>query len=83
MQRMTPLALVVLVVVLLADISRARNLQTSGYVDYLPGTGLNVILSSPHDGAQTPSTIPDRDAGCWDGSGCIWSHDCGTKDTKR
>ena len=54
--------------------------RATGYVQYLTGTGLNVILSAPHGGTETPAEIPDRDAGCWTGSQCIWSHTCGTKD---
>jgi hypothetical protein len=59
--------------------------SSTGYVDYLPGTGLNVMLSNPHDGALVPDTIPDRDAGCWDATNasCVWSHTCGVKDFTR
>jgi len=65
-------------------VSTARSIhKPTGYVDYLRGTGLNVILSAPHGGVLTPNTIPDRDAGCWDGTTCIWSHTCGTKDSTK
>ena len=65
-------------------VGTARNIRKpTGYVDYLPSTGLNVILSSPHGGSLNQSTIPDRDAGCWDGTTCIWSHTCGTKDSSK
>ncbi len=56
----------------------------SGYIDYYKGT-LNIILAAPHAGDEKPSSIPDRDAGCYDpiNAKCIWSHDCGTKDFDR
>lgn len=59
------------------------NLLANEYVEYLSGTGLNVILSAPHGGSENPSDIPDRDAGCWDGNQCVWNHTCGTKDPSR
>ena len=55
-------------------------------VDWLvkePGTGLPVILSAPHGGRESPGHVLDRDAGCWTQHQCVWSHDCGQKDTSR
>ncbi len=65
----------------------AMNLKVtsnSGYIDYYEGT-LNIILAAPHGGDDKPSSIPDRDAGCYDpiNNKCIWSHDCGSKDFDR
>lgn len=82
------LSIVILSIVLLqaaVALPRAasRTPTATGYVDYQPGTGLNVVLSAPHGGSLTPSTIPDRDAGCWNGTTCIWSHTCGAQDTSR
>ncbi|KAK2145291.1 hypothetical protein LSH36_690g04042 [Paralvinella palmiformis] len=55
------------------------TLVPSPYVDFLPGS-LNVILSSPHGGHLKPSSIPNRDAGCYINGDCVYSHTCGTKD---
>ena len=44
---------------------------------------LNVILSAPHGGNLAPADIPNRDYGCYINRKCVWSHDCGAKDTKR
>lgn len=68
------------VALVLGYVESSAPSRATGYVEYLPGTGLNVILSAPHGGVEEPASIPDRDAGCWDGSQCIWSHTCGSKD---
>lgn len=68
------------VALVLGYVESSAPSRATGYVEYLPGTGLNVILSAPHGGVEEPASIPDRDAGCWDGSQCIWSHTCGVKD---
>jgi hypothetical protein len=54
------------------------------YVSYHEGSATGwppVILSAPHGGRLSPSTIPNRDAGCWEPqtSRCVWSHTCGIK----
>lgn len=57
--------------------------KKTGYIEYHTSTGLNVVLSAPHDGYMQPQEIQDRDAGCWVDSGCVWSHECGEKDYER
>jgi hypothetical protein len=44
---------------------------------------LNVILGAPHGGGQTPSNIPDRDAGCLVSGECVYSHSCGNKNPSQ
>ena len=60
------------------------SLESIFLSEYYEGT-LNVILAAPHGGSEEPSSIPDRDAGCWDSETeeCIWTHDCGEKDFER
>jgi len=58
------------------------SLRNDDYITYYPGT-LPIVLGAPHGGDIRPSEVPNRDAGCWDGSKCIWSHDCGEKDSSR
>ena len=52
--------------------------------EYYEGT-LNLILAAPHGGSEEPSSVPDRDAGCWDSETveCVLTHDCGEKDFER
>ena len=54
----------------------------SGYITYLEGS-FPVVIAAPHGGYREPDHIPDRDAGCWDGSQCVYSHDCGDKNFDR
>ena len=42
-----------------------------------------VILSAPHGGLEDPDSIQDRDYGCYINGACVWSHDCGQKDTSK
>lgn len=68
---------------LLATLSQLGELKslkkTASYIEYVPGT-TNVIIAAPHGGDEKPSSIPDRDAGCYIGGTCIYAHDCGVKD---
>ena len=59
--------------------------EVTSYVSHLRGTGLNVILSSPHGGKLKPDEFPVRDAGCWNETdeSCIWRHECEELDTTR
>ena len=50
------------------------------YIRYKPGT-LNVIITAPHAGGKKPSSIPDRVAGCFVGSNCVFEHGCGSPDS--
>ncbi|XP_068105391.1 uncharacterized protein [Hyperolius riggenbachi] len=47
------------------------------YIEYHVGN-LNLILTAPHGGSLTPSSIPSREAGCWErASGkCYYTHSC-------
>ena len=60
------------------------SLESIFLSEYYEGT-LNVILAAPHGGSEEPSSLPDRDAGCWDSETeeCVWTHDCGEKDFER
>ncbi|XP_053328890.1 uncharacterized protein LOC128502946 [Spea bombifrons] len=49
------------------------------YTEYQVGN-MSLILTVPHGGSLTPSTIPARDAGCWDkvAKTCFYTHNCPT-----
>ena len=59
-----------------------RSLTTE-YVEYIPSTGLNVILSAPHGGYDIPEGIPSRTHGCWIDEECVYRHGCGQTDSSR
>lgn len=52
---------------------------------------MNLILTAPHGGTKDPDKQltdnsldwPDRTAGCWRDSACVWQHDCGVVDETR
>lgn len=49
------------------------------YIKYVPGS-LNVIITVSHGGDLRPSSIPDREAGCFINGQCVYRHNCGTPD---
>ncbi|XP_077340907.1 uncharacterized protein LOC143986295 isoform X2 [Lithobates pipiens] len=53
------------------------------YTEYQVGN-LSLILTVPHGGSLAPSSIPSRDAGCWEKSTkmCYYVHSCPTGTTK-
>ena len=73
---------IIFVVVALASLCSAQPSE-SEYVEYIQGEGLPVILSAPHGGELRPSSIPDRDAGCFIDGECVYNHECSPKDTSQ
>ncbi|XP_072286326.1 uncharacterized protein [Pyxicephalus adspersus] len=53
------------------------------YIEYQVGN-LSLILTVPHGGSLAPSSIPSRDAGCWEKATgtCHYVHSCPTGTTK-
>ncbi|XP_071979547.1 uncharacterized protein [Engystomops pustulosus] len=47
------------------------------YIEYHVGN-MSLIFTAPHGGSLTPSSIPARDAGCWqkDTKKCFYTHSC-------
>ena len=45
------------------------------YSTYHSGNSPLIFLSQ-HGGYLEPSDIPNRQPGCWNGTHCIWQHDC-------
>lgn len=47
------------------------------YIEYHVGN-MSLVLTAPHGGSLTPSSIPSRDAGCWDKTTrkCYYTHSC-------
>ena len=58
------------------------SFAANNYIEYQPGS-LNVIISMPHGGTLRPSSIPNRDAGCFVNGQCIYTHNAGQKDPIR
>ena len=52
------------------------------HITCTPGT-LNVILSAPHGGYDTPPEIPDRVTGCYINGACVYTHGCTPVDTDK
>ncbi len=52
-------------------------LDTTGYVEYLPGT-MPIIISAPHGGYLEPAHIPDRNC-----TGCVYVRDGFTQELAR
>lgn len=48
------------------------------YSTYYEGNSPIIILSQ-HGGYITPNDIPDREYGCYNGTHCIWEHNCTIK----
>jgi len=71
-------------VLILTPSQSLSDVTASQYVEYLPSSGLPVILSAPHGGFVRPYDVPDRDAGCWtDQTNCTWTHNCGVKNPQK
>ncbi|KAM4694229.1 uncharacterized protein O3C94_004664 [Discoglossus pictus] len=53
------------------------------YTEYRVGN-MNLIITVPHGGSLAPSSIPSRDAGCWEKSTstCFYTHTCPTGTVK-
>lgn len=47
------------------------------YIEYQVGN-MSLILTAPHGGSLKPSSIPSRDAGCWEKTTrkCYYTHSC-------
>ncbi|KAM5145672.1 uncharacterized protein ACMZJ9_013045 [Mantella aurantiaca] len=75
----------VFLLIFLSDTSGAQEVifGKNKYIEYQVGN-LNIILTVPHGGSLTPSSIPSRDAGCWDKATgtCHYVHSCPTGTSK-
>ena len=49
------------------------------YIKWVPGC-LNLIITTPHGGHMKPSSIPDREDGCFVNGACVFEHGCGIQD---
>ena len=71
---MTAAVLIIIFPLWLAD---SINIQHGykNYSTYYEGSS-PIILLSQHGGYVQPTDIPDREPGCWNGTHCIWEHNC-------
>ena len=68
-------------VVLVVTATRMRPYYDSEkrYIKWVPGC-LNLIITTPHGGHLKPSSIPDREDGCFVNGACVFEHGCGIQD---
>ena len=52
------------------------------YSTYYQGSG-PLIITSHHNGPLEPAIIPNRHPGCYNGTHCIWEHDCSPQDSSN
>ncbi|XP_040298136.1 uncharacterized protein LOC121009228 [Bufo bufo] len=61
------------------NISNAQEIiyGKNKYIEYQVGN-MSLILTAPHGGSLTPSSIPTRDTGCWEKAtgNCYYTHSC-------